>query len=71
MFSVGIEVGKLIKKCELCGNELECESISHVLLECSAYSSSRVDFLLKLQEKLGSVFECFDALNSLGKSFLS
>ena len=45
MFSVGIEVGKLIKKCELCGNELECESVSHVLLECSAYSSSRVDFL--------------------------
>ena len=29
------------------------------------YSSSRADFLLKLQEKLGNGFECFD---SLGKS---
>ena len=25
------------------------------------------DFLLKLQEKLGNGFECFDALDSLGK----
>ena len=54
------------KKCELCGNE--CESVSHVLCECSAYSSSRADFLLKLQEKLGNGFERFDALDSLGKS---
>ena len=34
----------------------------------SAYSSSRADFLLKLQEKLGNGFERFDALDSLGKS---
>ena len=54
------------KECELCGNE--CESVSHVLWECSAYSNSRADFLLKLQEKLGNGFECFDALDSLGKS---
>ena len=39
-----------------------------MLWECSAYSSSRADFLLKLQEKLGNGFECFDALDSLGKS---
>ena len=51
------------KECELCGNE--CESVSHVLWECSAYSSSRADFLLKLQEKLGNGFE---RLDSLGKS---
>ena len=38
------------KECELCGNE--CESVSHVLWECSAYSNSRADFLLKIQEKL-------------------
>ena len=39
------------KECVLCGNE--CEGVSHVLWECSAYySSSRDDFLLKLQEKL-------------------
>ena len=50
----------------LCGNE--CESVSHVLWECSAYSNSRADFLLKLQEKLGNGFERFDALDSVGKS---
>ena len=54
------------EECELCGNE--CESVSHVLWECSAYSNSRADFLLKLQEKRGNGFECFDALDSLGKS---
>ena len=54
------------KECVLCGNE--CESVSHVLWECSAYSNSRADFLLKLQEKLGNGFERFDALDSLGKS---
>ena len=55
-----------IKECELCGNE--CKSVSHVMWECSAYSNSRADFLLRLQEKLGNGFECFDALDSLGKS---
>ena len=47
------------KGCVFCGNE--CESVSHVLWECSAYSNSRADFLLKLQEKLGNGFERFDA----------
>ena len=64
------------KGCELCGNECEsvshvlreCESVSHVLRECSAYSNSRADLLLKLPEKLGNGFKCFDALDSLGKS---
>ena len=50
------------KEYVLCGNE--CESVSHVLWECSAYSNSRADFLLKL---LGNGFERFDALDSLGK----
>ena len=54
------------KECELCGNE--CESVSHVLWECPIYSSSRADFLLELQEKLGNEFEHFDSLDSLGKS---
>ena len=41
------------KECVLCGNE--CEIVSHVLWECSAYySNSRADFFLKLQEKLGN-----------------
>ena len=53
------------KECVLCGNE--CESVSQVLWECSAYSNSRAD-LLKLQEKLVNGFERFDALDSLGKS---
>ena len=39
-----------------------------MLWECSAYNSSRADFLLKLQEKLGNGFERFAALDSLGKS---
>ena len=34
----------------------------------SVHSSSRADFLLKLQEKLGNGFERFDALDSLGRS---
>ena len=54
------------KECVLCVNE--CESASHVLWECSAYSNSRVDFFLKLQEMLGNGFERFDALDSLGRS---
>ena len=29
---------------------------------------NNVDFLLKLQEKLENGFECFDLLDSLGKS---
>ena len=40
-----------------------------MLRECSAYSSSRADFLLKLQEKLGNGFERFDALGK--SSFIS
>ena len=54
------------KECELCGNE--CESVSHVLWECLAYSSSGADFLLELQEKLGNGFKHFNSLDSLGKS---
>ena len=53
------------KECELCGNE--CESVSHVLWECPIYSSSRADFVLELQEKLGNEFEHFNSLDSLGK----
>ena len=34
----------------LCG--IECENVSHVLWECSAYSSTRACFIKKLQELL-------------------
>ena len=37
-------------ECSLCGNE--CEKVSHVLWECSAYSSTRASFMKKLQELL-------------------
>ena len=37
-------------ECSLCGNE--CENVSHVLWECSAYSSTRASFMKKLQRLL-------------------
>ena len=37
-------------ECYLCGNE--CENVSHVLWECSAYSSTKANFMKKLQELL-------------------
>ena len=37
-------------ECSLCGNE--CENVSHVLWECSAYSSTKASFMKKLQELL-------------------
>ena len=45
----------------------ECESVVHVLWECSAYSSSRASFLLKLEELLGDRYADFEALNSVEK----
>ena len=43
----------------LCG--AECESVVHVLWECSAYSSSssRASFLLRLEELLGDRYADF------------
>ena len=48
--------GKL--ECTLCG--AECESVVHVLWECTAYSSSRASFTEKLQELLGDSYAGFD-----------
>ena len=56
--------GKL--ECALCG--AECESVVHVLWECSAYSSSRASFLLTLEELLGDRYADFEALNSVEKT---
>ena len=39
------------KECVLCRDE--CESVSHTLWDCPAYSSARAHFLLKLQASLG------------------
>ena len=56
---LGIEVGKVIKNvsCVVMNVRVSvmcCGSVQH------NYSSSRADFLLKVQEKLGNGFQCFD-----------
>ena len=45
----------------LCGDE--CENVSHVLWECSAYSSTRASFMKKLQELLEDDYEDLRTLN--------
>ena len=50
-------------KCSLYGNE--CENVSHVLWECSAYSSARVSFMKKLRKVLlKDDYEDFDSLEN-------
>ena len=56
--------GKL--ECTLCG--AECESVVHVLWECTAYSSSRASFTEKLQEMLGDSYADFDLLSNVEKT---
>ena len=53
-------------KCSLCGDE--CENVSHVLWECSAYSSTRACFMKKLQELLEDDYEDFESLDNVEKS---
>ena len=45
-------------ECSMCGNE--CENVSHVLWECSAYSSTRASFMKKLQELLEDDYEALN-----------
>ena len=45
-----------------------CLVIVHVLWECSAYSSSRASFLLKLEELFGDRYADFEALNGVEKT---
>ena len=54
------------KECVLCGDE--CESVSHTLWDCSAYTSIRAQFLLKLKASLGGSYARFEAMSSLDKS---
>ena len=42
--------------------------MSHVLLECSAYSSTRACFIKKLQELLEDEYEDFESLDKVEKS---
>ena len=53
-------------ECSLCGDE--CENVSHVLWECSAYSSTRACFMKKLQELLEDDYEDFESLDNVEKS---
>ena len=46
----------------------ECENVSHVLCECSAYSSTRVCFIKKIQELLEDEYEDFESLDEVEKS---
>ena len=46
----------------------ECESVSHVLLDCPAYASIRSAFMLELRRELGDRFEHFQSLDSFEKS---
>ena len=55
-------------ECSLFGNE--CENVSHMLWECSAYSSSRASFMKKLQELLEDDYEDFESLKKCGEIIL-
>ena len=50
----------------LCGDE--CESVSHTLWDCSAYTSIRAQFLVKLKASLGGSYARFETMSSLDKS---
>ena len=52
-------------ECSLCVNE--CENVSPVLWECSAYSSTRASFMKKLQELLEDDYEDFESLENVEK----
>ena len=52
-------------ECVLCG--AECESVVHVLWECSAYSNIRGIFVEKLRDLVGNIYADFDKLNSIEK----
>ena len=51
--------------CSLRGDEYQ--NVSHVLWECSAYSSTRACFIKKLQELLGDEYEDFESLDKVEK----
>ena len=64
---LGRHIGREGKtECSLCGNE--CENVSHVLWEYSAYSSTRGSFMKKLQEFLEDDYEGFKSLENVEKS---
>ena len=63
---LGRHRGRDKTECSLCGNE--CENVSHVLWECSVYSSTRASFMKKLQKFLEYDYEDFESLENVDKS---
>ena len=53
-------------ECTMC--DAECENVIHVLWDCPAYSSCRLEFLEKLQQILGYRYCDFDTLSNLEKT---
>ena len=53
-------------QCTLCG--CECESVTHVLWECFAYSNIRNNFMAKLNEILGDKYSDFVVLSNIEKT---
>ena len=62
---VDIEEGRG-ERVPMCNDE--CESISHILLDCPVYNSLRNDSTCKLQELLGDRFEHLKSLDSFEKA---
>ena len=54
------------KECMLCG--AECESVCHVLWECSAYDSIRSNFIESLKDTLGDRYLEFESLDIMEKT---
>ena len=59
---VGIEGGRGRRNVDCVGL-----NVSHVLWECSAYSSTRASFMKKLQELLEDDYEDFELLENVEK----
>ena len=52
-------------ECTLCG--AECESVVHVLWECSSYSACRDNFQEALKQLLGARYAAFETLSAAEK----
>ena len=53
-------------ECTLCG--AECESVVHVLWECSSYSTCRDNFQEALKQLLGARYVEFQRLSAVEKT---
>ena len=53
-------------ECTLCG--AECESVVHVLWECSTYSTCRDNFQEAFKQLLGAIYAEFERLSTIEKT---